>query len=143
MTFNWHAAAGIPIVIGSGQLPTLRYFRSARAQSVWIGMSGVHANPHFFKYLWRIWSIDDALPDDWRARGIDWRISTPELCFADAIHRMRDLASRNELFLLSSSACKRDDPAAPWDIELVRRNGAFRVAPALADDPDPEMFGHR
>jgi hypothetical protein len=144
MTFDWRRVSGISIAVGGGQIPTRRYF-ATRTQSIWVGANLVHPNPHFFKYTWQIWTAAEAVADDWRMQGRarPWRETTPELCFFDAIARMRRLFTNRECFLVVNYPHKRDDPEAPWDAAAVRGNGRYLIAPALADDPDPEFHGHR
>ena len=47
-----------------------------------------------------------------------------------------------ERFIVIDERMKRDDPAAPWDIGLIKSKGG-RVAPAYDDDPDEPFFGHK
>lgn len=144
MAFNWRRAADIAIAVGGGHIPTKRYFSRITTGSIWVAATGIHSNPRFYKYHWRIWTAEETVDDDWRrgGRAYPWLDTTPRLTFLKGIERMRYLVAINEKFLVIHDACKRADDAAPWDIESLRRDGK-EVAPALADDLDPEFHGHR
>lgn len=106
---------------------------------------GIHTNPRFYKYRWRIWAMDNTDPD-W-APELDDRIfrrylfqqrTQPvlSLSFYDAIRRMQALVEQRAYFYAIIDPLKRADPVAPWQA------GACR-APAYDDDPDEAFHGHK
>ncbi len=148
MAFGWRSAAGLErIAIGGGQIPTVRHFRRLRFP-IWIIGAGVHENPRFYKYYWRIWTRDDAIadtemPEMKRHYGYyPWNYIVPALSFSTAINRMQTLCACDELFLVSEEKIKREDPEAPWDFDVIRARGG-QLAPAYDDDADEPFFGHK
>jgi hypothetical protein len=86
---------------------------------------------------------DEDLKDFRRRFGpYPWLVIVPQLSFNDAIVRMKELCTKKQNFLVSDERVKRADPSAPWDLSVLRANGA-RVAPAYDDDPDVPFFGHK
>lgn len=148
MAFDWVRAAELPIGRAWGVLPTHELFfgRSLApyGRHVWGGGTPIHDNPRFFKYYWRIWTEAESmrLEEYWLAEAEGRLVEPPELTFAAAIERMRSLCNSGAPFIVTNSAIKRDDPAAPWDIPTVLANGG-RVAPAYDVDPGTPFFGHK
>lgn len=147
MSFNWQEATQLTLSVGGGQIPTHRHFRRLDTP-LWIFGSGVHSNPRFYKHYWRIWTRDDAIADEdvellrQQLGPYPWLALVPELSFHNAMCRMKELCGRGEVFIVLDERVKRDDPAAPWDIPLIRAKGG-RVAPAYDADDDTPFFGHK
>jgi hypothetical protein len=147
LSFNWRHAARLPINVGGGQIPTRRRFLRLRGP-LWIAANGIHHNPRFYKYYWKIWTWEDCIPDeelpDFKQRfgPYPWLAIVPKLSFSNAIKRMKELCERREKFMVVDERVKRDDPTAPWDIGLIKSKGSH-VAPAYDDDPDEPFHGHK
>lgn len=147
MSFNWRSAAQLRINIGDGQTPTARSFNRVRFP-IWYFSGGIHSNPRFYKYHWKIWTWLDIIPDEdipefkRRFGPRPWNVIVPTLSFSEAIRRMTELCGRGERFLVSSNGVKRADPTAPWDIPRLHADGAD-VAPAYDDDDDEPFHGHK
>lgn len=145
MGFDWKRAAGLPPMDASyGAVPSYKRITRLRNYTL-IEPRGVHINPRFFKYRWRIWALDNTDPDwapeyDDRAAGgrLFDRRSQPvaSLSFADAIRRMQVLAAQRAYFYALMSDLKRADPAAPWQPGVC-------AAPAYDDDMDEPFHGHK
>jgi len=145
MGFNWKHAAGLPPMDASyGVVPNRDRIRLLQNYTL-IEPCGIHANPRFYKYRWRIWALDNTDPD-WaperddrivrrylfqhRAQPVEW------LSFCDAMRRMQALVAQQSYFYALADRMKRSDPAAPWRPADCR-------APAYDEDSDEAFHGHK
>jgi hypothetical protein len=128
-------------------LPTPANFASIRGRCFQGSQLG---NPRWFKYHWWIYTEQTLIESEWPffendPAGVRRRTMwDPSECLStfDAMLKARDLDDRFESYFLYNRSAKRDDPSAPWDIAVVRRNGGG-VAPAYDDDTDRPWREHK
>jgi hypothetical protein len=151
MSFDWITAAGLPIGEGYGLVPTkgrIRALGMPFAKHMWLPSRPIHNNPRFFKHYWKIWTVDDAIPDEQlreftKLHGrYPWLQVVPSLSFSVAIEKMHELCEQKERFMTLDLRAKRDGRDAPWDISAVQANGDL-VAPCYDEDQDEPFHGHK
>ncbi len=145
MGFNWKRAAGLPPMDAAyGVIPSRNRIRGLENYTL-IEPCGIHENPRFYKYRWRIWALDNT-DEDWKPERDDRAVlrhgfnrrAQPvlSLSFHDGICRMQSLVERGEFFYALMNRLKRADPAAPWLPASCR-------APSYDADPDTPFHGHK
>lgn len=145
MGFDWKRAAGLPPMDAAyGVLPSRDRISELQNYTL-IEPCGIHANPRFYKYRWRIWALDNT-DEDWkpelddrvRSRYPYGRRAQPvaSLSFYEAMGRMQALVARSEYFYALINRLKRADPAAPWQPDRC-------PAPAYDADIDTAFHGHK
>ena len=70
MGFNWKRAAGLPPMDAAyGVIPSRNRIRGLENYTL-IEPCGIHENPRFYKYRWRIWALDNT-DEDWKPERDD------------------------------------------------------------------------
>ena len=122
-------------------VPTASAFR--RIKGRWFQGSPMR-NPRWFKYVWWIYTEDNPVV---RTRGTSGegrllRDPAERMSTFDALSAVRPLDETRRPYFLCNWELKRADPDAPWDLDLVQRNGG-EIAPAYEADPDTVWEGHK
>lgn len=123
-------------------LPTYRNLRSTASWwqasvSICSGAGAPSGNPRFYKYCWRIFSIECS----WE--GEAFFKNAPVLCAADYEKEVARLLRQGLSCLVYGLKLPRRDPSNPWD--MAHPKWATReFAPSWEDDTDPIVEGgHR
>lgn len=139
MSFEWRRITQVNIPYGDGAKPTKRWF--ARGRSVWQG-DWMHNNPRFFKYVWRIWTPEDAWEDG--AVSPRQRLQVirgwPALSTHAAMGRIKQLHEGGVQLYILSWGLKRMAEDTPWDAARVPLD---RHGPDYDTDTDIPFHGHR
>lgn len=120
-------------------LPTYRNLKArtswwAPSVSVCSGSLGLQGNPRFYKYYWRVFSLECPWEDD------DFFKYAPLLCNADCDKEVERLLRQRRSCMLYGFKRPRRDEANPWDMAHPKwADTEFAVS--WDEDTDPIVEG--
>jgi hypothetical protein len=123
-------------------LPTYRNLKATTSWwrpsfSICSGSYGPQGNPRFYKYYWRIFSLESPWED------ADFFKNAPAFCNADCEKEIARLLRKRRSCLIYGFKRPRRDPANPWDLTHPKWAKA-EFAVSWDEDSDPVVEGgHR
>jgi hypothetical protein len=102
--------------------------------SVHIALGSPSGNPRFYKFYWRVFSLES------RLEGSAFLRRAPRLCNAAYVIEVERLLARGTSCLVYGLRRPRLDPDNPWDLTKAKWKGV-KFAPSWDDDKDPIVTG--
>jgi hypothetical protein len=94
-------------------------------------------SPRYWKYYWRVFSIQSAWEDD------EFFKYAPVLCNADFVKEVERVHALGQWCMVYGFRLPRADPANPWDMSSPKWEGV-EFACRYDDDPDIDVWdGHK
>jgi hypothetical protein len=111
--------------------------REEPSVSICSGPSSPQGNPRFYKYHWRVFSLESPWEDS------DFFRYAPVLCNADCQREVERLLEKRLSCMIYGFRRPRKDPHNPWDMTHARWAG-IEFAVSWEEDTDPVVEGgHR
>lgn len=99
-----------------------------------LGPSRPTGNPRFYKYYWRVFSLES------RYEGHEFLRRAPRLCNSAFLLEKERLLGKGMSCLVYGLHRPRRDPTNPWDLSKAKWRGVA-FAPSWDEDKDPMVYG--
>jgi len=100
---------------------------------------GVHPNPRFYKYYWRVFHADSPFV------GVNFFRQCERICTYEAMNLIKRLQEKGRGYIIYNVRFPRAGDDVPFDFTHNRWRGVGEliIAPQFDDDADPEYQGHK